>query len=76
MQQLQPIARGWRLERALAEPDRSSAAWQRYVAWFTERIGDVLRKQGRLDEALAAFRDYLTMQGQAARNESDDVSQD
>src|SRR6266446_5713853 len=45
----------------LAAADRSNMQWQRDLSVSYDKVGDVLMAQGRLDEALKAYRDGLAI---------------
>jgi tetratricopeptide (TPR) repeat protein len=45
----------------LAAQDPSNAGWQRDLAVAHARVGDVLQAQGKLEEAQAAFGEYLAI---------------
>ena len=44
------------MERLVAA-DRSNARWQGDLSVYYEKVGDVLLAQGKLDEALQAYRE-------------------
>src|SRR5206468_4323871 len=50
-----------RMETALAAADPSNAAWQRDLSVSQNNVGDVLSAQGRLDDALGAYRAGLAI---------------
>ena len=52
--------------RALAATDRSNTEWQRDLSVSYDKVGDVLMAQGKLDEALKAYRDGLAIRERLA----------
>ena len=50
----------------LAAVDRSNTDWQRHLAVFYGNVGNVLVAQGKLDEALKAYRDCLAIRERLA----------
>jgi Flp pilus assembly protein TadD len=62
---------------ALTEQDRSNASWQRNLAMDYENVGDVLKAQGKLLEALGAYQTAMQMCKQlAGRDKANDSWQD
>ena len=52
----------------LAAADRSNTQWQRDLSVSYNSVGEALKTQGKLDEALKAYRDGLAIrEGLAAR---------
>jgi tetratricopeptide (TPR) repeat protein len=58
------------ITQRLVSIDPANTIWQRDLAINESKIGDVLLRQGKLDEALAAYRNGLAIQERLARNRS------
>jgi Flp pilus assembly protein TadD len=55
--------------RRLAEHDPNNAGWQRELAVAHNRVGGVLKAQGKLGEAQAAFAEALAISRRLAEQD-------
>jgi hypothetical protein len=59
------VLKAYRDSLAIAErlsaADRSNTDWQHNLSFSNGRVGDVLRAQGKLDDALKSYRDSLAI---------------
>ena len=51
------------------QPTPLNAGWQQQLALAYVKVGDVYKAQGRLDDALAAFREYLAISERLASSD-------
>jgi tetratricopeptide (TPR) repeat protein len=58
---------GLAIRERLAAADPSNTQWQRDMSASYGRVGDVLVAQGKLDEALKAYRDALAIAASSTR---------
>jgi tetratricopeptide (TPR) repeat protein len=54
------------IRERLAAADRSNTEWQRDLLWSYNKVGEVLAAQGKLEEALKAYRDGLAIRERLA----------
>jgi hypothetical protein len=59
-------ADGLAIHERLAATDRSNTQWQRGLSILYDNVGDVLKAQGKLDDALKAYRDSLSIRERLA----------
>jgi len=60
---------GLNIAERLAAFDPSNTQWQRDLSISYSKIGDVMTKQGKLDEALKAYRDGLAIAERLAKDD-------
>jgi tetratricopeptide (TPR) repeat protein len=63
------------IRERLAAADRSNTEWQRDLLWSYNKVGEVLAAQGKLEEALKAYRDGLAIRERLAADRSNTVWQ-